>query len=191
VNRDPIQEKGGFNLFEFVGNSPIGRIDMLGLGTWVIKKVDVDFDDPHVSTHASKDADPRGFQVTYIPSAGECCSPNTIVLSQIVTPPSGASDYHTHVDGGPPPHKSIPGSILPDIMGYGSYIDSPTWGGGNPLPGTWQITAVAYCRDNTTGNQLLLSTYYFEWDNNNRSFDFKNTSNKKHYYDGMRNWYGQ
>jgi hypothetical protein len=29
-NRDPIQEKGGNNLYEFVRNSPINQIDLFG-----------------------------------------------------------------------------------------------------------------------------------------------------------------
>ncbi len=31
LNRDPIEERGGINSFEFVNNSPIGKIDSLGL----------------------------------------------------------------------------------------------------------------------------------------------------------------
>jgi RHS repeat-associated protein len=31
LSRDPIKERGGNNLYEFVGNRPIGRIDLLGL----------------------------------------------------------------------------------------------------------------------------------------------------------------
>jgi uncharacterized protein RhaS with RHS repeats len=31
LNRDPIEEKGGFNLYGFVGNSPINSIDPIGL----------------------------------------------------------------------------------------------------------------------------------------------------------------
>src|SRR5439155_1338873 len=31
LNRDPIQEQGGFNLYGFVGNSPLNRVDLLGL----------------------------------------------------------------------------------------------------------------------------------------------------------------
>jgi uncharacterized protein RhaS with RHS repeats len=30
-NRDPIEEQGGANLYGFVGNNPVGRIDRLGL----------------------------------------------------------------------------------------------------------------------------------------------------------------
>jgi hypothetical protein len=31
INRDPIGEKGGANLYAFVGNSPVGEIDFIGL----------------------------------------------------------------------------------------------------------------------------------------------------------------
>ena len=31
LNRDPIGERGGLNLYGFVGNSPLGRVDVLGL----------------------------------------------------------------------------------------------------------------------------------------------------------------
>ena len=31
INRDPIQELGGLNLYGFVGNNPLGRVDLWGL----------------------------------------------------------------------------------------------------------------------------------------------------------------
>ncbi|MDF1816261.1 MAG: RHS repeat-associated core domain-containing protein [Verrucomicrobiales bacterium] len=35
INKDPIEEKGGVNLYEFVGNDSISSVDLLGLsGTW-------------------------------------------------------------------------------------------------------------------------------------------------------------
>ena len=34
LSRDPIGEKGGLNLFGFVGNNPVSRVDFAGLFTW-------------------------------------------------------------------------------------------------------------------------------------------------------------
>lgn len=34
LNQDPIQEFGGINLYRFVGNNPVGRVDPLGLDFW-------------------------------------------------------------------------------------------------------------------------------------------------------------
>jgi len=36
INRDPIGEDGGLNLYRFVGNNPASRIDVLGLSTTVL-----------------------------------------------------------------------------------------------------------------------------------------------------------
>jgi hypothetical protein len=33
VNRDPIQERGGLNLFEFVNSNPLGWVDLFGFGS--------------------------------------------------------------------------------------------------------------------------------------------------------------
>ena len=35
-NRDPIGERGGMNLYGFVGNSPLNRVDRLGLDAAII-----------------------------------------------------------------------------------------------------------------------------------------------------------
>jgi RHS repeat-associated protein len=35
INRDPIGENGGINLYEFVGNDPVKYVDPLGLDIWV------------------------------------------------------------------------------------------------------------------------------------------------------------
>jgi RHS repeat-associated protein len=39
LNRDPIQERGGINLYGYVGNSPLNRIDPLGHGPEMIEEL--------------------------------------------------------------------------------------------------------------------------------------------------------
>jgi uncharacterized protein RhaS with RHS repeats len=38
VNRDPIEERGGVNLYGMVGNDPVNRWDVLGLDTYVARR---------------------------------------------------------------------------------------------------------------------------------------------------------
>ena len=37
INRDPIGENGGMNLYGFVGDNPINNVDRFGLDMWVIQ----------------------------------------------------------------------------------------------------------------------------------------------------------
>jgi len=34
INRDPIEERGGWNLYSFVRNAPLNLLDLLGLKDW-------------------------------------------------------------------------------------------------------------------------------------------------------------
>jgi RHS repeat-associated protein len=38
INRDPSEESGGINLYGFVGNDPVGRVDLLGLRWLVVSR---------------------------------------------------------------------------------------------------------------------------------------------------------
>ncbi len=42
LNRDPIEEAGGVNLYGYVGNAPVGRLDALGHGVLCLLKCTID-----------------------------------------------------------------------------------------------------------------------------------------------------
>jgi uncharacterized protein RhaS with RHS repeats len=50
INRDPVEERGGLNLYAFVVNNPIGRADSYGLKLWVCTRPTIIFGG--VGTHA-------------------------------------------------------------------------------------------------------------------------------------------
>jgi len=43
LNRDPIEEEGGVNLYGMVGNNPVGNVDMLGLATYASVLADINY----------------------------------------------------------------------------------------------------------------------------------------------------
>jgi RHS repeat-associated protein len=64
INRDPIEERGGVNLYGFLGNNAVGRLDLLGLlargeaenvgpiSAWVLIRNDAEVDLYHANTAA-------------------------------------------------------------------------------------------------------------------------------------------
>ena len=41
LNQDPIEEKGGLNLYGFVGNNPVSKCDKLGMVQYMnVKEID-------------------------------------------------------------------------------------------------------------------------------------------------------
>ena len=54
INRDPIEEDGGLNLYGFVGNDPVNFYDYLGMILWVLLSYNPE-DQP---THKNEEADP-------------------------------------------------------------------------------------------------------------------------------------
>jgi hypothetical protein len=190
LSRDPIAEKGGLNLYEYVRDNPVAGIDPYGLGTWSITPQDVSAQLSAGDIGAG--ASSSGYQASYVPSAGECSS-GKIVVYQTITNPGGifGSDTSPHVDETPSPHQApSPGALPPAMTPAGStpnsYIDSPTWAAGS-LPGTWDITAVAVCRCND--KDTLLSTHYFEFGNSNRKIlPGTNPNSTDQYTQAMKTW---
>jgi RHS repeat-associated protein len=183
LNRDPIEERGGLNLYAQVLNDPISYVDILGLGEWKVTPYQLDLSDPNVSVRAT---DQNGFHVTYVPSPGECKG-GRIVIYQVVSS-LGIAGKPPHVDcnGVPGQGCKLPPQIRPRGDDPNSYQDSP--GDANSIGVTkWQLTAVAVCRGGC--RDALLSTYYFEFENSTRKLDLTVPSNDRtHVRDGWMNW---
>jgi hypothetical protein len=189
VNRDPIQERGGFNLYEFCLNNPILGVDLFGFGTWKVQPGSVTPGTQGVRSDASA----SGFFVTYTPDSGECSEGKIVVYTTISLTGAWFQNFSSHVDCRPEQAGDIyfhhpktgcalPPAMLPKIIAPGAplgslgYYDSP-YDGGNG--GTFRITAVASCR-NKCKETKVLSTYYFEWDEKSGSLDL----NVDHNYQG-------
>ncbi|MBI3851947.1 MAG: RHS repeat-associated core domain-containing protein [Verrucomicrobia bacterium] len=187
LNRDPIAENGGVNLYAFLLNSPTSFIDLFGFGTWEIYNDDLDLNRPGINPRAKE---PAGFSVVYKPDDGEC-SEGKIILYQIVSQKSlfGQSPtvdaptdpYGRHPKGVKCP---LPPQMTPDKPGVpNSYQDSPEGGGY-----VFEFTAVAICRDKCKELKLL-STFYFEFDSKTRKIIKRDPKYKKHFKKGMEQWW--
>ncbi|NLH72868.1 MAG: RHS repeat-associated core domain-containing protein [Verrucomicrobia bacterium] len=183
LNRDPVGELGGVNMYTTVFNCPLGWADRFGEGIWRISETDVDLSHPDVTVKAEAFALTEGFEVQYIPDPGECdCG--EIVLFQTISS-TGPAGQHVHVDANDPKPGQLPPKMTPQGKTPYSYVDSP--GDGNPLTvWTYKCTAVAVCRRN--GSDTLLSTYYFEFHNENRKIDSRKPDWRKHYEQAMKDW---
>lgn len=66
LSRDPIEEQGGTNLYGFVGNDPVGAIDLLGLECWSPEKcaqLKQDIIDAYAAKGAYDGTAPSGYTV--------------------------------------------------------------------------------------------------------------------------------
>ena len=184
LNRDPLGEAGGMNIYIGFSNCPLTWVDPFGEGTWKIEERDVDLSQSQVSINAEAFGLSQGFEVQYIPDEGECpCG--EIVLFQTISSTGGLRWEPPHVDARDPKPGQLPPAMTPRGATPYSYVDSP--GDGNILMvSRFNCTAVAVCRYN--GNDTLLSTYYFEFYNKSRKIGKRNPEWRKHYQQAMKDW---
>ena len=181
INRDPIRENGGENLYSYNFANPVCLFDSIGLGVFTVRKKNIDLNAPGISVEASMDADPSGFSVDWTPSAADKtkCKCGDFHLSQSISS-HGLSGYSTHVDANKKErtlhtksgYKTPPPVMLPkgDVM-Y-SYIDSPSTTKGNWLIGItkFTITAVAICVPKKEPSKwFVIDSINFTFDNNTRT----------------------
>lgn len=178
LNRDPIQESGGINLYQFSKNSPLEVIDLFGWGTWNVAEATVDLTRSDVDPRATN---PYGFEVIYTPDAAEC--PDGKVVLYQVTSSLGLNRRTAHVDGTPPQGTcKLPPQMRPLGRAGCSYQDAPQGGGVS----TFRQTAVAVCRKNC--KDTVLGTYYFEFSNSKREVTKRDPNKKDHFENGMKDW---
>ena len=187
-HRDPLEEYAGFNIYSFIANRPIAVVDLVGLGTWqVIKKSGIDVNSPGMSVEALG-GNPNGFEVRYRADTTEC-KDGTVVLFQIISR-VGLNAAYAHVElpssGGPTTGCPLPPAMGPIGSTGTSYVDSPTGSTGVTGVLTWRITAVATCRSQCIDK--VLSTYYFEFDNDTRDITLRDGNNTEHFHNGLKNW---
>ncbi len=187
LSRDPMQERGGLNLYGMVGNDAINAIDLWGLGTWKVFERGINLSGPGISPEAAAYANPNGFEVQYFPDPGECPD-GKIVIYQVISR-VGLDGALAHVDGKLPPDDApcrLPPGMSPIGSTSCSYIDSPTGPTGYAGVKRFKITAVAVCRSKCKDTKL--STYFFVFDNGTRKITKRDPGYEDHYEDGLEDF---
>jgi RHS repeat-associated protein len=162
LNRDPIGEDGGLNLYGFVGNDPVNRWDYLGMveGKYVLRDVPGIELNPIQAALAYAPDQLDGFEIEYIPEETCKCKKDTIRLVQALKIGwlgDPAIDTFPEVYK---KHASTPGGIpLPGYTDSGgragnhgslSYIDAPFDAVGDVFGGTaFYFETCALCSDET------------------------------------------
>jgi hypothetical protein len=161
ASRDPIEERGGLDLYGFVKENPLSFVDLTGLaysyseaaptGVWAIKYT------PNLG-----DFQMMGFTTKYSPisvAKGCQCGQKDMFISQAVHDPLG---HPIGYDVVPIPfaHKTddpIPGYLspyVPPVLGTLSIDDAPHYPN-EYWPGTWEFEDCAVCRSTSSGAVLV------------------------------------
>lgn len=131
INRDPIQEKGGRNLYEFVADSPVTVYDSFGLVSPV---------DPWPPSPPPSNPNPIGFAICQrsIQADGSCdCS------TSIANCCGGEHTYIQYIQNLPPGFVGPP-----SLWGFG-------WGGGSKKPSPEKAFRPTSCQTCKKGSGTL------------------------------------
>jgi RHS repeat-associated protein len=129
-SRDPIEERGGLNLYGFVGSDGVNWIDILGkCGNFYLRYDTVQVMFKFDKTIAKKDLKASGYVLTYEPCEEHCC--DNIKLVQVIGASGGGRTFSPHIDVGKdsttPVYTDSGGLSLDNYDSSSSYgfVDAP------------------------------------------------------------------
>ena len=199
TKRDPIEEKGGVNLYAMVGNNPVNRWDHLGFGTFTVEEKVVDL--RKGSTYVEATGNPNGFEVSWVPSVENLKKygkrKGEVYLVQAISS-VGLAGRFAHIDGGKG-KTGAPPRMTPAGNSRFSYIDSPYASGASIY--TYRITSAAiFVPQGNAKNWCLVDTVYFEFSNSTRKITSPETVTGQlivegapptsHWNNAIKNWRG-
>jgi RHS repeat-associated protein len=169
INRDPMTETGGINLYGYVGNDPSNATDPMGLcGVFNVRSTDIpETIQSNVWSH-NVIAGP-GYEVRFYDQG--CCPSGHIKLVQafktgwgyLMGLPLGPS-LPPQLDGQPDANG------LPDASSNSTYStpgkgykDSP--GSGDPVFRTYTIEVCAVCHCDASNTETIIGCITFTWNN--------------------------
>ena len=178
LNRDPIEERGGLDIYGFVKENPLSFVDLTGLaysyseaaptGVWAIKYT------PNLG-----DFQMMGFTTKYSPisvAKGCQCAQKDMFIGQAAHDAKGDPiGFDTVPLPKEFPHKAddpIPGYLspyVPPVLGVLSIDDAPHWSN-EYMSGTWEFEDCAVCRstskDSTSDQVIGCIKFTFKRDSN-------------------------
>jgi len=113
INRDPIQESGGVNLYAFVANNPVSGFDVLGLnGRGHVRTVDRMYWPNHYTSPQAAPAAPAFAWAQSVTSAACSCAPETVLRLLECDPAGGGLCAQGRARSGAPLRPAPPASRI-------------------------------------------------------------------------------
>ena len=171
-NRDPIEESGGYNLYGFVGNDGVNRLDILGLNGFFIITVVNDIS-PSSAPQEFRTGKLKGFEVEFMADPS-CLCDGEIKLAQAIRSKAQGNgrdwgpdnDFQPYTKGDiPPAYTDVYTAHIDNSRGYGGdrIVDSPGHPPGFGARSAVSILIVAAICYKTDGTWVELAWVKFTW----------------------------
>ena len=186
LSRDPIQERGGLNLYNFVGNNALNMFDPVGLccGSFILREVQgVQVPETQFKGAGGKDT-LDGYEVEYKPCDPCPCPKADIVIVQAVEMVTGAwarnnapamdsdaKQRRNNINGTKTFWPAYTDGGLSGNHGPFSFIDAPNDPGKLWGSTTFKFEVCAVCRQN--GKETILGCFTYTFDDVTRKFSVK------------------